>query len=79
MALYYDAVTVLTSGQGQGSLKSRIYGSSSLKSKPAQVFALISETAKYDDLLKEVLDNAGLLKDEPKVRNTSYAGSPRRG
>jgi 25S rRNA (cytosine2278-C5)-methyltransferase len=68
MALYYDAVTVLTSDAEQGSLKSRIYGGKiGLKSKPAQVYALITECAKYDLVLKEVIENAALLEQEPKV------------
>lgn len=69
MSLYYDAATVLTNDGLSGSLKSRIYGNNlELKSKPAHLYALISETAKFDGFLKEVIDNAGLLAQEPKVR-----------
>jgi len=69
MSLYYDAATVLTATAQEGSLKSRIYGNKlGLKSKPAHIYALISETAKYDQFIKEVVDNAGLLAQEPKVR-----------
>lgn len=68
MALYYDAASVLSSTETSGSFKSRIYGNDNLKSKPAQIYALISETAKRDVFLKEVLENANLLEDEPKVR-----------
>ncbi|OAP64323.1 hypothetical protein AYL99_00295 [Fonsecaea erecta] len=68
MSLYYDAVTVLTASSHEGSLKSRIYGNTlALKSKPAHIYALISETAKYDRFIKEVVDNAGLLAQEPKL------------
>ena len=68
MALYYDAVTVLTGDSQSGSLKSRVYGSATgLRSKPAQVYALITECTKYDAFLKEVVDNAGLLAQESKV------------
>ncbi len=69
MSLYYNAASVLTAtGQG-GSLKSRIYGNKlGVKSTPAHMYALISETAKYDQILKEVIDHAGLLAQEPKVR-----------
>ena len=68
MALYYDAAAVLTAESQRGSLKSRIYGTASeLKSKPAQVHALITECAKYDTFLKEVVDNAGILAEEVKV------------
>ncbi len=69
MALYYDAASVLTGESENGSLKSRVYGAAShLKSKPAQVYALITECAKYDVFLKAVIENAGLLAQEPKVR-----------
>lgn len=67
MALYYDAASVLSSTEISGSFKSRIYSNDNLKSKPAQLYALISESAKRDVFLKEVLDNANLLEDEPKV------------
>ena len=69
MSLYYDAATVLAAEGQEGSLKSRIYGDKlGLRSKSAHLYALISETAKYDTFLKEVIDNAGLLSQESKVR-----------
>lgn len=69
MALYYDAATVLGTDLQVGSLKSRVYDESlGLQSKPAHLYALISETAKYDVLLSEVIENAGLLALEFKVR-----------
>lgn len=69
MSLYYDAATVLTTSAHNGSLKSRIYGNKlGLRSKPAHIYALISETAKYDGLLKEIIENTGLLAHEAKVR-----------
>jgi 25S rRNA (cytosine2278-C5)-methyltransferase len=68
MSLYYDAATVLTGDELQGSLKSRIYNQNAgLKAKPAHVYALIAECAKYDTFLKEVIDNAGILAHEAKV------------
>ena len=68
MSLYLDAAKVLEGPSGQVSLKSRIYGpNAELKSKPAHVYALISECAKYDTFLKEVIDNAGFLQHEAKV------------
>lgn len=71
MSLYYDAATVLTAAARDGSLKSRIYQNKlDLKSKPAHLYALISETAKYDQFLKEVIDNAALLSHELKVCHT---------
>ncbi|KAK5091427.1 hypothetical protein LTR05_001610 [Lithohypha guttulata] len=67
MALYYDTAAVLSSAQGQGSLKSSIYGDAAKKSRPTQIYALISQTAKRDVLLKEVIENAELLKHESKL------------
>jgi putative methyltransferase len=68
MSLYYDAVSVLTApSSAGGSFKSRLYNSRSLKASPAQVYALVVEAAKWDILLKEVIDQAGILKLEPKV------------
>lgn len=74
MALYYDAASILSSTEVSGSLKSRIYNTNNvnLKSKPAQIYALISETAKRDVFLKEVIDNTDLLKDEPKVSTNPF-------
>ena len=74
MSLYYDAARVLTWMPQGGSLKSRIYGNKlGLKSQPAQIYALVSETAKYDEFLKEIIDNAGLLAQESKVRQSFQA------
>lgn len=67
MSLYHDAVSILSAPATGGSFKSRIYSSRSLRANPAQVYALIVEAAKWDTLLKEVIDNAGILKLEPKV------------
>ena len=72
MSLYYDAVSVLTAPTTNGgSFKSRIYNSKTRKSSPAQVFALVTEASKWDVLLKEVIENAGILPVEPKVSWTS--------
>lgn len=69
MSLYYDAVSILASPtQTGGSFKSRIYNSRSLKSSPAQLYALIIEASKWDLLLKDVIESAGILNLEPKVR-----------
>ena len=69
MSLYYDAASVLSPSSQDGSLKSRIYNSKNFKSKPANIYALISETAKYDGFLKELIENSGILALEPKVCN----------
>lgn len=69
MSLYHDAAASL-SGAGAdagGSFKARLYANPKLKAPPAQVYALISETAKWDTVLKEVIENAGILQLEPKV------------
>jgi 25S rRNA (cytosine2278-C5)-methyltransferase len=70
MSLYYDASTLLSSSatntQG-GSFKSRIYNNKSLKASPAQIYALVTEASKWDILLKEVIENAGVISLEPKV------------
>jgi putative methyltransferase len=66
MSLYYDATSILSGPNSGGSLKSRVYNSD-LKSSPAQLYALISEAAKWDVVLKEVIDNSGILAQEHKV------------
>ncbi|KAK2783453.1 hypothetical protein FQN52_001552 [Onygenales sp. PD_12] len=67
MSLYYDAATILENRSSDGgSFKSRVFNSK-LKSSPGQVYALISEAAKWDILLKEVVENAGILPLEPKL------------
>jgi putative methyltransferase len=70
MSLYYEAASFLSPASFKdGSLKSRIFKTgSNLKSNPATIYALLSETAKYDTLLKEVIDSAGILALESKVR-----------
>lgn len=69
MSLYHDAVTILNNPSSTGgSFKSRIYNSRSTKASPAQIYALITETAKWDILLKDVIEKADILKLEPKVR-----------
>jgi 25S rRNA (cytosine2278-C5)-methyltransferase len=69
MSLYHDAVAVIASESQDGSLKSRIYSNKlQLKSKPAHIYALVSETVKYDQVLKEIIENAGILSHESKVR-----------
>ncbi|KAL2869249.1 rRNA (cytosine-C5-)-methyltransferase RCM1 [Aspergillus lucknowensis] len=68
MSLYYDAAAALTSPSSSGgSFKSRLYNSRTLKASPAQVYALVTEATKWDILLKEVIDQAGILKLEPKL------------
>jgi 25S rRNA (cytosine2278-C5)-methyltransferase len=69
MALYYDASSILASpASSEGSLRSRIYNSSTpIKSSPPLLYGLITECAKWDAVLSEVIDNAGIISQEPKV------------
>ena len=68
MSLYHEAAALIqeTAGQG-GSLKSRIYTNKTLSSSPKQLFALVTEVSKWSNVLKEVVENSGLLKAERKV------------
>ena len=69
MSLYYDAASMLSERNGEfGSLKSRVFGSTNLKSKPIQVFALVSEASKWSFVLKGVIEKSQLLLHERKVR-----------
>ena len=69
MSLYYEAADVLASpNTAAGSLKSRIFSSKTLKSQPAQVYALVIETCKWSSILKEVIERSELLGLERKVR-----------
>ncbi|KAL9111679.1 MAG: hypothetical protein Q9227_003953 [Pyrenula ochraceoflavens] len=69
MSLYNEAATLLeTKGSKEGSLRSQIFNNSrTYKSKPALLYALISEVTKWDCVLKEVVENANLLQLEPKL------------
>jgi putative methyltransferase len=71
MSLYHEAASVLTEPDGGGSLKSRIYNNKTLKSSPAHLYALVSETIKWSDVLREVVERSQLLSVEKKVRNVS--------
>jgi 25S rRNA (cytosine2278-C5)-methyltransferase len=69
MSLYFDAVSIIQSHSSEGgSFKSRIYNAKNLRSPPSQIYALISESAKWDILLKEVIEYSGILLREQKVR-----------
>lgn len=71
MSLYYEAAAILANAENiGGSLKSRIYGKKNLKSSPAHLYALISETTKWSAVLKEVVEKSGILKEERKVSQT---------
>ncbi|KAL8993456.1 MAG: hypothetical protein Q9188_007327 [Gyalolechia gomerana] len=68
MSLYYDAAPLLLSSQTpSGSLKSRVFGSKSLKNSPKQVYALVAEASKWSPILSEVIDKSQLLQHERKL------------
>lgn len=67
MSLYFDAVAVLAAPSTGGSFKSRIYRARHLRAAPAQIYALITEAAKWDRVLTEVIEHADLLTLERKV------------
>ncbi|CAI7671130.1 unnamed protein product [Penicillium pancosmium] len=67
MSLYFDAEAILTAPASGGSFKSRIYSARDLRAKPAQIYALVSEAAKWDIVLAEVIENADILSLERKL------------
>ncbi|KAK2630147.1 hypothetical protein QTJ16_000967 [Diplocarpon rosae] len=68
MSLYYEAADLLTaSTNAGGSLKSRIFSQKDLKSQPGQIYALAIETCKWSSVLKEVVENAEILRLERKL------------
>jgi putative methyltransferase len=71
MSLYYEAQDLLTAPTNAGgNLKSRIFSKKDLKSQPAQIYALAIETSKWSSVLKEVVENADILRIERKVSAT---------
>ena len=68
MSLYYDSAPLLVSDpDATTSLKAKVFRSKNLKSPPKQVFALVSEAAKWSSILVEVIEKAQLLHLERKV------------
>ncbi|GAM90771.1 hypothetical protein ANO11243_088160 [Dothideomycetidae sp. 11243] len=68
MSLYYEAAKVLEDiADGSKSLKQRVYNDKTLKSSPGAVFALVSEAAKWSEILSDVVENSGILKVERKL------------
>ncbi|KAE9982287.1 hypothetical protein BLS_006294 [Venturia inaequalis] len=71
MSLYYEAADILSNAdKAGGSLKSRIYGKRDLKSSPGNVYALVSEATKWSAVLKDVVEKAGVLREERKLTPT---------
>ena len=72
MSLYYETAAILQNkSRVGGSLKSRVYNKQ-LKSSPVAVYALASKATQWADVLKEVIEQSGLLSVEKRVCNTSY-------
>jgi 25S rRNA (cytosine2278-C5)-methyltransferase len=70
MSLYHETAEFLTAPTNAGgSLKSRIFSKKYLKSQPAQIYALAIESCKWSAVLKEVIENADILRLERKVRD----------
>ncbi|XP_060115304.1 28S rRNA (cytosine-C(5))-methyltransferase [Heteronotia binoei] len=67
LGLYGAAASVLTGLEnGEGSLKNLVYGSSFQNPRP--LYALVSETLRYSDVLDSILGAAGLLRIEKKLQ-----------
>ncbi|KAK6850190.1 rRNA (cytosine-C5-)-methyltransferase RCM1 [Apiospora arundinis] len=68
MSLYHEAAEILSlSPESGGNLKTRIFNRKDLKSPQQQIYALALETCKWSAVLKEVIENAGILKLERKL------------
>lgn len=67
MSLYIEASRIISRPR-YGGLRGAIYSDSSLKSRPEQLYALVIETLKHQEILNEVIDKSGLLGIEKKVR-----------
>ncbi|KAH0543272.1 hypothetical protein FGG08_002436 [Glutinoglossum americanum] len=73
MSLYHEAASILTGPVDVGgSLKSRVYNNKTLKSSPAHLYALVSETIKWSGVLREVIERSQLLSVEKKVRDAGF-------
>ncbi|XP_015269036.1 PREDICTED: probable 28S rRNA (cytosine-C(5))-methyltransferase [Gekko japonicus] len=67
LGLYEAAASVLAGlEKGEGSLKNLVYGSSFQSPRP--LYALVSETLRYSDVLDSILGAAGLLRMEKKLQ-----------
>lgn len=66
MSLYIEASRIISRPR-YGGLRGAIFSDSLLKSRPEQLYALIIETLKYQEILNEVIDKSGLLEVEKMV------------
>lgn len=68
MSLYYEAADILSASlSGKGSIQSLVFSNKTLKNKPGQLFALLSEASKWSPVLKGVIEQSGVLSIEKKV------------
>lgn len=67
MSLYYEAASVLAAERSTSTLSVRIYNTKELKSKPAQLYALVSETVLWSSVLSDLVERTEILKLEKKV------------
>lgn len=68
MSLYHEAAEILTTAKaGGGSLKSLALGRKTWKTDKKTLYALTAETAKWSEILSEVIEKSGLLKAEHTV------------
>ncbi|KAL9598548.1 MAG: hypothetical protein Q9219_004450 [cf. Caloplaca sp. 3 TL-2023] len=71
MSLYYEAASFLAPSQEPvGSLMSRIFATKDLKSSPKQLYALVTETAKWSSILANIIESSELLQYERKLSPT---------
>jgi putative methyltransferase len=72
MSLYHESADILSAPASTGgNLKTRIFGKKDLKTSPQQIYALTLESCKWSSVLKEVIDNAEILRLERKVNSPS--------
>ncbi|KAM3422884.1 hypothetical protein BST61_g366 [Cercospora zeina] len=71
MSLYHEAAEILTSARKHGgSLKSLVFGQKTWKCDAKALFALTTETAKWSQVLSEVLEKSGVLGVEKNLTPT---------
>lgn len=66
MSLYIEAARIIQRPR-YGGLRGAVFSDASVKSRPEQLYALIIETLKHQEIINEVLDKSGLLEIERKV------------
>jgi hypothetical protein len=66
MSLYIEAARIIQRPR-YGGLRGAVFSDASIKSRPEQLYALIIESLKHQEIINEVLDKSGLLEIEKKV------------